>query len=134
MVECKSLLCAALSIRASFLPMHLDVQKKKKCSACSNSRTIKIHPEKSQSCDLEGKRSAPFQIVQPHPLVIRIKTARVRVRVAYLQVNQLLSKRLLFFSKSNRISLLTYYLRETSGQRRCLSEKQLNGRVHFFIY
>lgn len=114
-VECKTLLCAALSIRASFLPMHLDVQKKKKCSACSNSRTIKIHPEKSQSSDLEGKRSAPFQIVQPHPLVIRIKTARVRVRVAYLQVNQLLSKRLLFFSKSNRISLLTYYLRETSG-------------------
>lgn len=27
-VECKSLLCAALSIRASFLPIHLDVQKK----------------------------------------------------------------------------------------------------------
>lgn len=96
--------------REIFLPLHLDVQRR--CSACSKSRTIKIHPEKSQSSDLEGKRRAPFQMVQPHPLVIGIKT--VRVRVAYLQVNQLLSERLLFFTMRNRISLLTYYLREMS--------------------
>jgi len=55
----------------------------------------------------------------------------VRVRVACLQVNQLLSERLFFFSKSNRISLLTYYLREKSALRRCLSEKQLNGYFSF---
>lgn len=113
-----------------FSPLRLDVQRR--CSACSKSRTIKIHPEKSQSSDLEGKRKAPFQMVQPHPLVIRIKT--VRVLVAYLQVNQLLYERLLFFCKRNAISLLTFYLREKTVLRRCLSEKQLNGSLYILKY
>lgn len=96
----------------------------KTCTACSKSRTIKIHPEKSQSSDLEGKQRSLFQIVQPHPFVIRIN--KVRMRVSYLQMNQLLSKGKQNAVKRNTMQPWTYYLREKSVLR-CLFEKQLNA-------
>lgn len=111
-----------------FLPLRSDVQNR--CSACSKSRTIKIHPEKSQSSDLEGKRSAPFRSSSPTSL-----SSVLKQQGCGLHISKWISCFLkdFFFSKSNRTSLLTYSLRESVLWRYC-SEEKLNECVHFFIY